>query len=151
MPAKLELSPAVEAELQARFRSRTLPAEDVRRADILLRLAAGHGLRAVARQMRCSVNTVRLWQERFRAEGLAGLYGRHKGREVQDQSPELEARILDQTRRSPQDGSTHWSTRKLAAELGINHMRVARTWAKTGLKPHPVSYTHLTLPTILRV
>ena len=53
-----------------------------------------------------------------------------------EETPELEARILDCTRRAPKDGSTHWSTRKLAAELGISHMRVARTWAKAGLKPH---------------
>ena len=86
--------------------------------------------------MRCSVNTVRLWRERFKTEGLAGLYGRHEGREIAQETPELEARILDCTRRSPKDGSTHWSTRKLAAELGISHMRVARTWAKAGLKPH---------------
>jgi transposase len=136
VPTKLRLSSTIKAELQARFRSRSLPAEDVRRADIILRLAAGHGLRAVAREMRCSVNTVRLWQQRFQDEGLAGLYGRHQGRKVQEESPELEAKILDYTRRSPQDGSTHWSTRKLAAELGINHVRVARTWAKAGLKPH---------------
>jgi transposase len=138
VPTKLSLTSTVKAELQSRFRSRTLPAEDVRRADIILRLTSGQGQRAVARHMRCSVNTVRLWLERFRVEGLAGLYGRHQGRKVQENSPELEARILDRTRRCPKDGSTHWSTRKLAAELGISHMRVARTWAKAGLKPHRV-------------
>src|SRR5258705_9051231 len=38
----------------------------------------------------------------------------------------------------PADGSTHWSSRKLAAELGgaISHMTVARIWAKHDLKPH---------------
>jgi transposase len=138
VPTKFQLSLAAKAELQARFRCRSLPAEDVRRADILLRLAAGQGQRGVARHMRCSVNTVRLWLERFQAEGLAGLYGRHQGRKVQEESPEVEAKILDHTRRSPKDGSTHWSTRKLAAELGISHMRVARTWAKAGIKPHRV-------------
>lgn len=130
------MSPAAETELQARLRCRTLPAEDVRRADIILRLAEGQGQRAVAREMRCSVNTVRLWRERFQEEGLAGLYGRHQGRHVFEESPDLEARILDRTRCAPKDGSTHWSTRKLAADLGISHMRVARTWAKAGLKPH---------------
>jgi transposase len=130
------LTLAVKAELEARFRSRTLRAEDVRRADVILRLAAGHGQRAVARQMRCSINTVRLWQERFMADGLAGLYARHRGRKVEDKTADLEAQILDRTRCSPKDGSTHWTTRKLAAELGISHMRVARTWAKAGLKPH---------------
>jgi transposase len=67
---------------------------------------------------------------------LAGLYGRHQGRQALEQTPELEAQILNHTRSAPKDGSTHWSTRKLAAELGISHMRVARTWAKAGLKPH---------------
>lgn len=53
-----------------------------------------------------------------------------------EETSELEAQILNRTRSAPKDGSTHWSTRKLAAELGISHMRVARTWAKAGLKPH---------------
>jgi hypothetical protein len=38
--------------------------------------------------------------------------------------------------RKPADGSTHWSSRKLGFALGIDHMRVARVWAKTGLQPH---------------
>jgi transposase len=136
VPAKFKVSPAAKSELKARLRCRRLPAEDVRRADIILRLGEGQGQRAVARAMRCSINTVRLWRQRFKTEGLSGLYGRHEGRQVSQETPELEARILDCTRRSPKDGSTHWSTRKLAAELGISHMRVARTWAKAGLKPH---------------
>jgi transposase len=136
MAMMLKVSAADKTELQAKLRCRSLPAEDVRRADIILRLAEGQAQRAVARQMRCSINTVRLWRERFEVEGLAGLYGRHQGRQVEADSPELEAKILDHTRRSPKDGSTHWSTRKLAHELGISHMRVARTWAKAGLQPH---------------
>src|SRR5689334_389248 len=136
MANMIKVSSADRSELQAKLRCRSLPAEDVRRADIVLRLAEGQAQRAVARQMRCSINTVRLWRERFEVEGLAGLYGRHQGREVEADSPALEAKILDYTRRAPTDGSTHWSTRKLADELGISHMRVARTWAKAGLQPH---------------
>jgi hypothetical protein len=45
----------------------------------------------------------------------------------------LEARILDWTlHRKSADGSTHWSSRKLAAQLHVSHMRVARVWAKAG-------------------
>ena len=55
---------------------------------------------------------------------------------MEAETPNLEAKILSYTRRAPKDGSTHWSSRKLAAELGISHMRVARTWNKAGLKPH---------------
>jgi len=136
MAITLKVSSADKSELAAKLRCRSLPAEDVRRADIILRLAEGQAQRAVARQMRCSVNTVRLWRERYEVEGLGGLYARHPGREVEAESPALEARILDRTRHPPKDGSTHWSTRKMAEELGISHMRVARTWAKAGLQPH---------------
>jgi transposase len=38
--------------------------------------------------------------------------------------------------RKPADGSTHWSTRKIAAEVGTNHVRVTRILAKAGLQPH---------------
>lgn len=136
MAIKLKVSITDKTELQAKLRCRSLPAEDVRRADIILRLAEGQAQRAVARQIRCSINTVRLWRERYQAEGLAGLYARHQGRQIEARSPALEAKILDYTRRAPTDGSTHWSTRKLGEELGISHMRVARTWAKAGLAPH---------------
>jgi transposase len=136
MAISLKVSSADKSELQAKLRCRRLPAEDVRRADIILRLAEGQAQRVVARQMRYSINTVRLWRERFEVEGLAGLYARHQGRQVEADSPALEAKILDHTRRGPKDGSTHWSTRKLAEALGISHMRVARIWAKAGLQPH---------------
>src|SRR5229473_3210593 len=53
-------------------------------------------------------------------------------------TPQLEARILAWTRRKPTDGSTHWSTRRLGKALGINHMLVARAWARAGIKPHRI-------------
>ena len=37
---------------------------------------------------------------------------------------------------APTDGTTHWSTRRLARKLGLNHMQVARAWANAGLQPH---------------
>jgi hypothetical protein len=42
------------------------------------------------------------------------------------------------TKHKPADGSTHWSSRKRAAELGcdISHITVARIWARHGIKPH---------------
>ena len=50
----------------------------------------------------------------------------------------VEATVLAwTTQRKPADGSTRWSSRKLAAELGsISHMTVTRTWAKYALRPH---------------
>ncbi|AKJ27301.1 mobile element protein [Caldimonas brevitalea] len=72
-------------------------------------------------------------------ERLAGLFARHAGREPYKVTARLEARVLEwTTKRKPSDGSTHWSSRKLAAELGgaISHTSVARIWATHGIKPH---------------
>jgi hypothetical protein len=45
----------------------------------------------------------------------------------------IEARVLAwTTKREPADGSTHWSSRKLAAELGdsVSHITIAHIWTK---------------------
>jgi transposase len=64
------------------------------------------------------------------------MYSRHRGQTPKRLTPQLEARILKATQKGPTDGSTHWSTRRLAEALGISHMMVARVWKKHGLKPH---------------
>jgi transposase len=84
----------------------------------------------------CSRGFVATWRQRFADARLAGLYSRHRGQLPRPSTPKTEARILEATRRLPPDGTTHWSTRKLADKLGVSHMRVARVWAKHGLKPH---------------
>jgi len=86
----------------------------------------------------CNANYISRWKGRFEAERLAGLYSHHRGRAVEKRTPALEARILEWTRRPAPDGSTHWSSRKLAQHLGISHMMVARVWRRAGLKPHRI-------------
>ncbi len=69
---------------------------------------------------------------------LAGPFARYAGRERYKVTDRIEARVLAwTTKRLASDGSTHWSSRKLAAELGdISHMTVSRIWAKHKIKPH---------------
>lgn len=79
------------------------------------------------------------WSKPFVPERRAGLLSRHAGRPPTVLTPALEARILDWTvKRNPTDGSTHWSTRKLAAKLKVSHMMIARVWKKHGLSPHRI-------------
>jgi hypothetical protein len=86
--------------------------------------------------LRCSSSYVQRWRERFLTSRLAGLVARHQGRKVRPDAAKLEARILEWTRRGPQDATTHWSSRRLAVQLGTNHMTVSRVWARHGLQPH---------------
>jgi len=118
-------------------RSRKLRVEDSRRARIILGLAAAKGVRQVGREVGSSVNTVRLWRDRFQAERMGGLWSRHAGRQPAPGAEKLDARIIDWTlHRTPSDGSTHWSSRKLATRLSTSQSRVARVWARAGLQPH---------------
>src|SRR5450756_220752 len=135
---EFRLTPSERTELRDRMRSRTLPAEDVRRARLILLLAQGKSYLTIRQLLGCNPNYISRWKGRFEAERLAGLYSRHSGRAVEKRTPALEARILEWTRRPAPDGSTHWSSRKLARHLGISHMMVARVWQRAGLKPHRI-------------
>lgn len=133
---RLILTPPERKELRRRVRSRSLRAEDSKRARVILEVAGGRGLRGTAAYLACSSSYVQRWARRFRAERLAGLVARHQGRVAAKGAAKLEARILEWTRRGPDDGSTQWSTRRLAGKLGTTHMAVARVWSRYGLQPH---------------
>jgi transposase len=135
---EFRLTSSERTELRDRLRSRTLPAEDVRRARLILLLAQGKSYFAIRQVLGCNPNYISRWKGRFEAERLAGLYSHHSGRAVAKRTPALEARILEWTRRPAPDGSTHWSSRKLGQHLGVSHMMVARVWQRAGLKPHRI-------------
>src|SRR5215831_8156496 len=99
--------------------SRTMKAGEVRRAKVILRLAAGQSYRTIVQQEGCGPDFIARWKERFEAERLAGLYARHRGKIVSEKVIRQEAQILGATKQAPLDGSTHWSTRKLARHLGV--------------------------------
>jgi transposase len=133
---RLILAPPERLELERRVRSRTLRAEDVRRARLVLERASGTSVRVTAALLACSTSYVQRWVERFCSLRLGGLVARHQGRKTDKDAAKLEARILEWTRRGPDDGTTHWSSRRLAAKLGTSHMMVARVWRRYGLQPH---------------
>ena len=126
----MNLTKAERVELVRRTKSRTGRAEDARRAQVVLLLAEGFTWDEVCDRLDCSRGFVASWSTRFAEQRLAGLYSRHRGQVATRLTPRLEARILDATRKPPTDGTTHWSTRRLAAKLGVSHMMVARVWAK---------------------
>jgi transposase len=132
----LVLTDSERIELQRRMRSRSIRADDCQRARVILELAGGRGLRETATYLACSTSYVQRWAGRFRAERMNGLVARHQGRRAAKDAPKLEARILEWTRRGPDDGTTQWSSRRLAKKLGTTHMAVARVWNRYGLQPH---------------
>jgi transposase len=99
-------------------------------------LADGATYADVHRRLGWSSRTTATGKARFLAERLSGLGGRHRGSKPTTLTPSLEARILTRTREAPPDGSTHWSSRKLAQVLRVSHSIVALAWRRAGLQPH---------------
>jgi transposase len=123
-------------ELETRARSRRGRADAARRARVVLLLADGERYASITAKTGCSSRTIALWKRRFVADGIAGLAARHHGSKPTVLTPALQARILAWTRRTPPHGATHWSTRSLGRQLGVQHTIIARAWRDAGLQPH---------------
>jgi transposase len=108
----------------------------VRRARIVLLAADGVGNHEIARRLEVSRGQVIAWRERFAKGGVAAIESDlpRSGRK-----PTIDAaEIVRMTTQTTPEGATHWSTRKLAAKLGISDTTVLKVWRANGLKPHLV-------------
>ncbi len=133
----LEVSRDTREELASLVRSRSLPAGLVRRARIVLLCAEGLDNTTVAARLRVSRQTVGRWRERFRTQGLMGLYDEHRPgrpRTIPDDSVMTLLRKTLETR-SP-DGSTHWTCRAMAEVIGLSKSTVQRIWTAFSIQPH---------------
>src|ERR1700732_1232095 len=133
---RVVLAPPERRELKRRARQRSLAVEIVKRAEVILMLASGHSYREVRERLDCSDEYIREWKKRFQEERLAGLDSRYRGSQPRTRTAEGEARILEVTRQGPADGTTHWSSYRLARELGLSQSSVSRVWRHFGLQPH---------------
>jgi transposase/transposase-like protein len=131
-----QVSSEQREELERWAQSRALPAGDVFRARLILALADGLSYREIERTLGASAPTVSKWRSRFEESGLAGLQGQHQGSKPRTATPAVQARIIRGAQQKPVDGSTHWSCRKLAKDLGISKTSVQRVLAQAKLRPH---------------
>ena len=91
---------------------------------------------------RCGVDSdaVRRWRRRFSELGVAGVGVIAKGRGRRSWLPEgTVAEVVRVTlEETPDDTSTHWTTRSLAKRFGIGKDTVARIWQDHHLQPWKV-------------
>ena len=118
-------------------RSVSRPHRVVIQARALLFAADGLANAEIARRCEVDADAVRRWRTRFAAEGPAkvGVIAKGRGRKP-SLPPGTVAEVLRLTHKErPADGSTHWSTRTMAAHVGIGKDAVAKIWADHHLKP----------------
>ena len=102
----------------------------------LLWAADGVPNEEIARRCEVDSDTVRRWRGRFVQTGPEGVGTIAKGRGRKPWLPEgTVAEVVRLTlQETPEDGSTHWTTRSMARRAGIGKDSVARIWADHGLK-----------------
>ena len=125
--------------LERVMRSQNGQASLARRARMILMSADAVGFNEIRERLDCDVRFIQRWRERFMTDGVVGLSTQPRGRPANKVNARLEARVLRYSvTRKPADGSTHWSSRKLSAELGgaISHNAIAKIWRAHGIKPH---------------
>jgi transposase len=138
--APLKLKKWERVALEEMARSSSLPYRQVVQAQGLLLAADGEANEEIARRCGVMSNTVRRWRSRFAAVGVEGVGVIAPGRGRASWLPEgtVEAVVQDTLHATPDDGSTHWTTRLMAARHGIGKDTVARIWRGHELKPWKV-------------
>jgi transposase len=135
----ITLSPEQRRVLESQARSRSFPLRVVERARIVLLAASGQQDKEIAARMVTTPKKVSRWRKRFLALGVAGLLkdAPRPGRKPTI-SARLRQRVVTMTTRQQPSNATHWSTRTMAAAVGISEASVRRIWRAHGLKPHRV-------------
>jgi transposase len=135
-PVRISLSKQERRELERMVRAPSTQVRHRRRAQIVLATAETKARNAVvAVELGVNVNTVRLWRNRFARLGLAGLRDQPgRGRKPVFVG-EREARIVAATLEPPEQ-ATHWSSRRLARQVGASKSTVQRVWKAYDLQPH---------------
>jgi len=113
-----------------------VPYSQVRRAQLILRSAAGESNTEIAHAFGLAVQTVGHWRRRFHAHGLAGLSDAPRSGHPHTYDDERVAALLQTVLASRPRAGTHWSIRTVAAETGISKSTVQRYFALFGVQPH---------------
>jgi transposase/DNA-binding CsgD family transcriptional regulator len=115
-------------------RSSSVRAGLAQRARIVLLAADGVSNTEIAARVGVSRQTVVSWRSRYMRRGIAGLHD-----EARPGRPRLvdHGRIITETLMPPPKklGVTHWSSRLLAARLGVANSTIARAWRDFGVQP----------------
>jgi len=133
---EISLTNEERTELVKLTRSRLTSVRLEQRAGIVLLAADGFQSKDIAEMLGIGRVQVARWRERYAQNRLAGIE-----RDLPRGAPPVTvdvARLVELTTQSTPEAATHWSTRTMAAQIGVSAASVSRHWRAHGLKPHLV-------------
>jgi len=132
----VELS-AAERETLERWARRPSSSQALAlRCRIVLGAAGGETNKDIAGRLGCCAATVSKWRGRFALRRLDGLVDEPRPGRPRTITDEMIEEVLVRTLEEAPPGATHWSTRSMAAAMGMSHKTISRIWAAFGLQPH---------------
>src|ERR1041385_966668 len=136
---QITLSDELRVRLNSFSRSRSLPFRLIQRAQIVLLAAEGRQDQDIAEQLDITRQTAGRWRKRFLRQGLPGIQkdAPRPGRKKKMSVSKTQMIVRKTTQERP-DNATHWSTRTMAAAVGVSPATISRLWKAHGLKPHRV-------------
>jgi transposase len=132
----LELSEAEREQLESWSRRWTTAHALAQRSKIVLLVAEGLRTGQVAERLGVHRNTVAKWRRRFEAERLDGLVDEPRPGQPRTITDAKVDEVITKTLEAAPTDATHWSTRSMAAEVGLTQSAVHRIWKAFGLQPH---------------
>ena len=132
----IELSEAEREQLESWSRRTTTAQGLAQRSRIVLLVADGLRTGEVAGRLGVHRNTVAKWRGRFEAERLDGLVDEPRPGQPRTITDAMVEEVITRTLESMPKDATHWSTRSMAAEVGLTQSAVHRIWKAFGLQPH---------------
>ena len=133
---EIELTDDERARLEGWVRRRTSAQALALRARIVLAAADGLSNLEIAERLGVSRPTVTKWRNRFAEVRLDGLVDEPRpGRPRTITDDKVEEVVVKTLETTPKD-ATHWSTRSMAAEVGLTQNAILRIWHAYGLQPH---------------
>lgn len=135
--AALVVSDSEREQIERWLAAMGTPQQVALRCRIVLAAAAGKPEAAIAAENNVNRKTVRLWRERFGADGLPGLWeiAPGRGRKATYNADRVKA-VIDATLQSKPDGATHWSCRTMASAQAISKSTINTIWRSHNIKPH---------------
>ena len=136
----IELTETERLGLERIARAQRTEVRLLERCHVVLLAAEGLSDMEIGKQLAITRQKAARWRGRFAELRQAGLERDRAGRgRKKTVSPEQVAEVIRRTTQERPPGQTHWSTRTLAAAMGLGATTVRSIWQAHGLKPHLAS------------
>jgi transposase len=134
---QINVSDRDREQLNQIIRNGNTPQKVALRARIVLLSADGISTGEIMQQLDTTTPTITRWRDRYETDGIPGLLKDRSRPGRKRRIEETKVReVVDRTLQEKPSNATHWSTRTLAAVVGLSPASIQRIWKAHGLKPH---------------